>query len=114
MGMNPGAVNYPEDGYVGAQYALLTWGSSGQRPESWQPEFHAVPYDLEALRRSNEDSGFLAASPLARIFMKELVSGKDIMPSLFTLTDHLSEKAGCADLPYIRDDIWDDAIKVFE
>jgi predicted phosphodiesterase len=108
LGMNPGAVNYPENGFIGAQYALLTWDGY-----HWQPEFHAVPYDLEAVRRSNEESGFLAASALARIFLKELLSGKDIMPDLFALADRLSEEAGCADLPYIRDDIWDEAVKSF-
>ncbi len=82
--------------------------------QSWSIYNSAVPYDLESVRRSNEESGFLAASGLARIFLQELVSGKEIGPDFFALANRLSQEAGCADLPLIRDDIWEVAVKAFD
>ena len=59
------------NGWIGAQYALLSW--DGNR---WMPEFRAIPYDIEAFRCSNEDSGFLSTGILANLFLKEVICGK--------------------------------------
>lgn len=108
MAMNPGAVCFPENGYLGAQYALLNWDGS-----RWTPEHYAIPYDIEGFRRSNEESGFLDASFLAKIFLAEALSGEDICPRFFKFANALAEQAGCADLPYIPDEIWDEAARLF-
>ncbi|RPJ50664.1 MAG: metallophosphoesterase, partial [Chloroflexi bacterium] len=109
LALNPGAVTFPENGYVGAQYAVLTWDG-----ERWSPEFHAIPYDMAAMRRANEESGFLEASVLARIFLREQLGGKDLTADFFKLARRLAEEAGCGDLPYIRDDIWEQAGQQFD
>ena len=108
LAMNPGAVNFSENGFVGAQYAVLDW--DGIR---WTPQFRAIPYDLDALRRSNEESGFLDSGVLARIFLDELISGKDLVPDFFKLAGQLAEEAGCGDLPYFPDEIWEQAGRAF-
>lgn len=109
LAINPGAVCFPENGYIGAQYAILTW--DGAR---WLPEFHAVRYDMEAARRAHEMSGFSDTGPLARIFLREMLTGKDILPDFFGLAEQLAKEAGMESLPYIPDSIWDQVGAVFD
>ncbi len=106
--MNPGAVNFPENGWVGAQYALLHWNGS-----QWKPEFRAIRYDLEAFRRSNEESGFLSTGILAQIFLEEVVSGKDVSSDFIFLANQLADQAGCGPLPYYPDEVWERAGREF-
>ena len=107
--MNPGAVNFPLNGWIGAQYALLSW--DGNR---WTPEFRAIPYDIEAFRRSNEDSGFLSTGILANLFLKEVICGRDISFDFFLLAKKLADEAGVGHLHYFPDDIWERAAQEFK
>ena len=106
--MNPGELTFPENGWVGAQYALLHW--DGAR---WTPEFRAVRYDMAAFRHANEESGFLSTGLLARIFMEEAVSGKDIGSDFIQLAKVLADEAGVGHLHYFPDEIWERAEKEF-
>ena len=75
---NPGGVNFPENDYIGAQYAILHWDST-----QWVPTFHQVPYDLERLKRDYQKSGLLSVSPLARVMLQSILTGKDYLPVYF-------------------------------
>ena len=108
MIMNPGAVNFPLNGWVGAQYALLHW-DGGQ----WTPEFRAIPYDLEAFQRSNKDSGFLDSGFLAKLFLEEVRCGKAISFDFFLLAQKLADDAGVGQLQYFPDEIWERAGRDF-
>ena len=107
--MNPGAVNGPANGWIGAQYALLSWDGN-----CWMPEFRAIPYDIEAFRCSNEESGFLSTGILANIFLKEVIYGRDISFDFFLLAKKLADEAGVGHLHYFPDDIWERAAQEFK
>lgn len=101
LALNPGPVNFSLDGWVGARYALLNWDGS-----HWMPEFRAVRYDLERFRQSNEESGFLSTGILARLFLEEAISGKDVTFDFFRAARRAAESAGLGHLPYIPDETW--------
>jgi putative phosphoesterase len=108
LALNPGAVCFPEDGYIGAQYALLDWDGW-----EWSVRHHAVPYDLAEFRRSYRENGFLEVNPLCRIYFEDVHSGKDSLHDFFDLCQRLAESAGCGDLPYFPDEIWQRAAVSF-
>jgi len=108
LALNPGAVCFPEDGYIGAQYALLNWDGV-----QWTAQHHTVPYNLDEFRRSYRESGFLAVSPLCRIYLEDIYSGKDTLHDFFNLCQRLAVAAGCADLPYFPDEVWQQAAATF-
>lgn len=107
--MNPGAVNVPLNGWVGAQYALLCWDGNG-----WTPEFRAVQYDMGAFIRANQDSGYLSTGILARIFMEEAVQGKDISSDFLCMANQMAAEAGADHLPYFPDPVWERVEQEFQ
>jgi predicted phosphodiesterase len=107
--LNPGAVNFPENGWTGAQYALLHWDSS-----RWEAEFHAVGYDMGALRQAYEESGILSTGIIARIFLEEAAGGKGIGSNFMALANRLAEAAGVGHLPYFPDEVWERAEREFK
>lgn len=107
--MNPGAVSTPLNGWTGAQYAVLSWDG-----RCWTPEFRAVRYSMEAFIRANQESGYLSAGLLARIFMEEAVQGKDISSDFFLLASRLAAEAGVGHLPYFPDEVWERAEREFQ
>jgi predicted phosphodiesterase len=108
LALNPGAVMFPENGYVGSQYALLNW--DGKR---WEAELHCLPYDLNDLRRDYEESGFLDTGPLARIYIEDAYSGQDTLHAFANHCRKLAESAGAAGLPYFPDKVWQQAAETF-
>jgi len=108
LAINPGAVCFPEDGYIGAQYALLDWDG-----EQWTAQLHALPYDLAEFRRSYRENGFLEVSPLCRIYYQDVHSGKDSLHGFWHLCLRLAKAAGCDGLPYFPDEIWQKAAETF-
>lgn len=111
LAFNPGAINFPEDDYIGAQYATLDWDGV-----QWQPTFHRVPYDLRRLRADYQESGFLATGPLARVILASVLAGKDFLPVYFGHVWQVAETFGEPDVicdPYIPDEIWDQAERTF-
>lgn len=111
LALNPGAVSFPENGFIGAQYAILEW--DGQQ---WLPAFYQLSYDLEKLKADYQQSGFLACSPLARIILNSILSGKDYLPVYFDHVCQIARTCGwenqANDLFY-PDDIWDEAQQTF-
>jgi len=108
LAVNPGAVCFPEDGFIGAQYALLDWNG-----EQWTVQHHTVTYDLAEFRLSYREGGFLSVSPLCRIYYEDIHSGKDTLHDFSDLCQRLAEAAGCAGLPYFPDEIWQQAAETF-
>jgi putative phosphoesterase len=108
LALNPGAVCFPEDGFIGAQYALLEWDGA-----QWTAQLHRVPYNLDEFRRSYVESGFLAVNPLCRIYLEDVYSGKDTLHDFFGLCQRLAESAGCGNLPYFPDEVWLQAAETF-
>ena len=108
LALNPGAVFFPEDGYIGAQYALLDWDGA-----QWAAQHHAVSYDMAEFRHSYRESEFLAISPLCRIYFEDVQTGNDTLHNFFDHCQRLAEAAGCAGLPFFPDDIWQQAAETF-
>jgi putative phosphoesterase len=114
LALNPGAVCGPLDGYLGAQYALLTW--DGDR---WAVGHRAVPYDVERLRVSFEESGLLGeGGALARALLLCLVTGQNVWREFLTYARGLAARAGSEDSSedggVVPDDVWERAEATFD
>ena len=108
LAINPGAVCFPEDGFIGAQYALLDWDGKG-----WTAQHHQVAYNLAEFRRSYRESGFLGVSPLCRLYYEDVHSGVDTLHTFFDHCQALAEAAGYGEQPYFPDEIWQKAEETF-
>jgi putative phosphoesterase len=104
LALNPGAVTGPLDGQVGAQYAILDWDG-----RAWQARLRCVPYDLQATDRIFQDSGLLETGYLARSFLISIHTGQNGAEDFLTYAFELSRQAGFGDLPYLPDEIWEQA-----
>ncbi len=108
LAMNPGAVSFPENGFIGSQYAILYW-DGGQ----WNPQFHQVTYDLDRLKADYQESGFLDVSPLARVILQSILTGKEYFGVYLAHLRHIARAWGYNDLPYFPDAVWAEAEKTF-
>jgi putative phosphoesterase len=110
LALNPGAVCGPLDGYVGAQWALLTWSG-----DKWHAELRAVRYDLQAVRAAFHDSGLLAdGGVLARAYVLCLETGHNVWGDFLTLARGLADAAGLDASEAIPDEAWDAAAAQFD
>lgn len=109
LAFNPGAVLFPCNGDVGAQYAVLTWTNSG-----WEVEHHTVTYDRSLVRSAFEESGLLrAGGALAQAFLLSIETGRDVSMKFLQYAYHQAAEAGYPDNEYVPDDIWDAAAESF-
>jgi putative phosphoesterase len=109
LALNPGAVCGPLDGYVGAQYALLTWDD-----ERWSVEHRAVPYDLDDIRAAFQQSGLLAeGGSLARAYVCCLETGRNVWDDFLSYAYRLAEQAGHEGCQVVPDPIWERAAATF-
>ncbi|MEX2536598.1 MAG: metallophosphoesterase [Trueperaceae bacterium] len=70
-----GSVGMPLGGTVDAQFLLLE-----RRAGRWRFEHRAVPYDVGATLRRFSETGYLAeAGPMARLLLREIVTGSHQM-----------------------------------
>lgn len=70
MIVNLGSVGLPLDGHNAAQFALMEKGKKG-----WEVHHLAVPYDVDVTVRRFRESGYLeAGGPMARLFLREVVT----------------------------------------
>jgi putative phosphoesterase len=108
--LNPGAVSGPLDGFVGAQYALLTWDGS-----RWIAEHRAVTYDHEAVRNAFQISGLLAqGGALANALLLSIETGENIAGDFLLYARSLANQAGFENCEFIPDDIWEEAAGTFD
>ncbi len=109
LAFNPGAVCGPLNGYIGAQYALLTW-----QDDRWQVEHRAVPYDLNRIRAAFRESGLLEeGGALARSFLCSIETGRDGAVDFLTYAYGLAEEAGFEDCDVVPDETWEQAAATF-
>ena len=110
LAFNPGAVLFPCNGDLGAQYAILTWTKAG-----WEVEHHSVPYDRSLVRAAFEASGLLhAGGSLARAFLLSIETGRDVAMDFLTYAYRKAAEAGYPDCEYVPDGIWDAAAASFD
>jgi putative phosphoesterase len=109
LALNPGSVAGPLDGYVGAQYALLTWGDG-----RWHVRHRALPYDLDRIRADFRESGLLEeGGALARAFLLGIETGRNVTQFFLSHARRLAESAGLWGHPVIPDAVWREATATF-
>ena len=110
LALNPGAVCGPLNGYVGAQYALLTWQDS-----HWQVDHRAVDYDLEQIRVAFRESGLLdEGGALARSFLRSIETGQNRADWFLSYAYGLAAEAGHKGCSVVPDEIWERAAATFD
>jgi putative phosphoesterase len=110
LALNPGSVAGPLDGYVGAQYALLTW-----RDGRWRVEHQSITYDLDRIQADFEESGLLAeGGALARAFLLGIQTGQNVTEFFLSHARSLAERAGMGDCTIIPDAVWLEAMETFD
>jgi predicted phosphodiesterase len=84
-----GSVGLPLDGQPTAQYLLLEQHSNG-----WQLHYQSVAYDLQATVRRFYESGYLeAAGPMARLFLREVLTAAPHFVPFLRLYSQWSQQA---------------------
>jgi putative phosphoesterase len=110
LAFNPGAVTFPCNGDLNAQYAILTWGPSG-----WEVEHRSTAYDHSLVRKAFEDSGFLIeGGALTRGFLLSIETGLDMTVDFLRYAYRMAAEAGQADCEYVPDEIWDAAAESYD
>jgi predicted phosphodiesterase len=110
LALNPGAVSLSFDGDVRARYALLTWQN-----DRWRVEHRAVPYELDRVRESFRDSGFLAeGGAFARAALLNVETGRNAIGDLYGYIDRLAVDAGLGDWDAVPDGVWERAMATFD
>ena len=110
LAFNPGAVLFPCNGDMGAQYAILTWKTTG-----WEIEHHSVAYDHSLVRKAFTDSGLLQeGGALARGFLLSIETGRDVAMDFLTYAYRKAAEAGYPNCEYVPDEIWDAAACSFD
>ncbi len=109
LALNPGAVTFPCNGDLDAQYAILTWGTSG-----WMVEHRSAAYDHSLVRKAFEDSGFLIeGGALTRGFLLSIETGLDMTMDFLRYAYGKAAEAGHVDCEYVPDEIWDAAAESY-
>ena len=109
LALNPGAVCGPLNGFVGAQYALLSWDGT-----HWAVEHRAVLYDVGRVRTAFAESGLLdEGGALARAFLRSIETGRDAALAFLSHAYSLAEAAGHVDCEFVPDAAWQRAAATF-
>jgi putative phosphoesterase len=110
LALNPGAVCGPLNGYVGAEYALLSWENY-----QWNAELRKVPYDIERVRMAFQNSGLLEeGGALAKAFLRSIETGSNIAEDFLSYAYKRAEAAGFKGCEVVPDSVWDAAAETFD
>jgi putative phosphoesterase len=110
LAFNPGAVFFPGNGDLGAQYAILTW-----TPAGWQVEHHSVAYDHAGVRKAYVESGLLLeGGAFARGVLLSIETGKDVAMDFLAFAYRLAAEMGSPDCEYVPDDLWEHAVERYD
>jgi putative phosphoesterase len=110
LALNPGAVCGPLDGYVGAQYALLTWTGA-----LWEAELYRVSYDVPVVQAAFEESGVLEeVGAFARTLVRCLGTGRNVTEDFLAYARWLAAEAGVEAAKVIPDAIWEEADATYD
>lgn len=100
--LNPGALSNNLNGSSGISYATLTWDG-----QTWHPELHPLQPDIDALRRTFVETGFLRATyPLGRALLESIATGEDVPFNLLRAAHRRGEAAGLDVSQGVPDDIY--------
>jgi putative phosphoesterase len=110
LALNPGSTGCPLNGTVGAQYALLDW-----KKNHWEADMRTVYYCIDELNASFVESGFLKeGGPLARSFLHNINTGRDIAGMFLRFSYHLAHQEKHRNVKVIPDEILDLAEKKWD
>jgi predicted phosphodiesterase len=110
LALNPGAVCGPLDGFVGTQYALLTWTDDG-----WQAELRNLRYDLNLVRVALHRSGLQQeGGVLARLLMMCLETGHNPWQQFLAHAWSIADACGQGGGDAVPDDVWQQAEATFD
>lgn len=110
LALNPGSVGASIDGDVRAQYALLTWQNG-----RWQAEHRAIPYDLDQIRVTFQESGLLdEGRAFARACLLTIETGQNVAGRFVSYTFELAVEAGYEDCDVVPDAVWERAVETFD
>jgi putative phosphoesterase len=110
LAFNPGAVLFPCNGDLGAQYAILTWNLAG-----WEVEHYSVAYDHSLVRKAFTNSGLLQeGGALALGFLLSIETGRDVAMDFLNYAYRMAAEAGHPGCENVPDDIWDAATESFD
>jgi hypothetical protein len=102
LALNPGALSNNLNGNSGISYAILIWDG-----EAWQPELHPLQPDIDALRRTFIETGFMHATyPLGRALLESIATGEDVPLALLTAARRRGEDAGLDISEGVPDEIY--------
>ncbi len=108
--LNPGAVTGPLNGFVGAQYALLTWSH-----DHWEPELRSVRYDKALAEQEFQESGLLdEGGPLARSFLLSDLTACNVAEDFLAYARLVARRLGLPPADYILDEAWDEAAETYD
>ncbi len=105
LAFNPGAICFPSDGVLDAQYAILTW-DAGQ----WSVEHYSIPYDRARVHADYQESGLLEAGGVfARAVLLSIETGHDLAMEFLHYAFKIAEESGHPGCEYVADEVWDRA-----
>ncbi len=110
LAVNPGAVSMAIGRPATAYYAILDWQEFNQ---CWEVHHFTAPYDADAVKKEFAESGLLDIPPLGPLLLDTCLTGKSVGVSYMRYAMKLAKEAGYRDLPYIPDDIWEQAAKTY-
>jgi len=107
--VNAGAVSSPNNGDVGAQYALLEWREGG-----WVATLRSVPYDLEEALAAFRDTGFLeAGGVMAEAFLLGILTAQNVPGRFARHVGRLAAEAGYEPGDALPEAVWQQSIATF-
>ena len=110
LALNPGSLGMSFDGQQCGTYALLDWDG-----QAWSAEIRRLDYDFGQLRQAYETSGLLEkGGAISRCCLTSIEQGINHLPPLLEYAYKQAALAGYADLPFVPDEIWDEATRTFE
>lgn len=68
---------------------------------------------MTCLQKDYQESGFLDVSPLARVILHSVLTGKDYLPIYFQHVRKVATEIGHAAASFYPDDVWDRAEATF-
>lgn len=107
--INPGSVGIATGVAGQAQFAILHGEQMG-----WTPEFHSLEYDIDQFIKEFNESDLPAKSKtFAKIIQYELITGDNILPEVYHITEELTRKAyGYVPSGNMPDEYWEMAFSI--
>lgn len=107
---NPGSVCGTFMGKTGGSYAILAWENN-----HWEVELRETHYDVALARKAFEDTGLLKeGGAFAECWMHDIETGLNTLPRFVEFAYEKAVEAGYSDSPFVPDEIWEQAAKIFK